>query len=57
MGSECAYTNLFIWRDYYRTYWTEHLGFLIIKVDVEDTSFSFSPSGGRRKTCRGSSVI
>lgn len=49
MGSECAYTNLFIWRDYYRTYWTEHLGFLIIKVDVEDTSFSLQPFGGKEE--------
>ena len=49
MGSECAYTNLFIWRDYYRTYWTEHLGFLIIKVDVEDTSFFLQPFGGKEE--------
>jgi len=47
MGSECAFTNLFIWRDYYRTFWTEKYGFLIIKVTCEDETYYLQPFGGR----------
>ncbi len=47
LGSECAFTNLFIWRDYYHTYWTEKYGFLLIKVVVEDETFYLQPFGGK----------
>lgn len=47
MGSECAYTNLFIWRDYYHTWWTEQYGFLVIKVEAEGKTFFLQPFGGR----------
>ena len=47
MGSECAFTNLFIWRDYYRTFWAEKYGFLIIQVQVEDHTFYLQPFGGK----------
>jgi len=46
-GSECAYTNLFIWRDYYKTFWSELHGFLIIKVQLEDQTFFLQPFGGK----------
>ncbi|HBX75342.1 MAG TPA: hypothetical protein DEG55_04295 [Acidaminococcaceae bacterium] len=45
-GSECAFTNLYIWRDYYRTWWTEKFGFLLIKVQLEDEVFYLQPFGG-----------
>lgn len=47
VGSECAFTNLFIWRDYYRTFWTEIHGFLLIRVQVEDETFYLQPFGGK----------
>jgi len=45
-GSECAYTNLFIWRDYYKTFWTIYRGFLVIKVQLEGNTFFLQPFGG-----------
>lgn len=46
-GSECAFTNLYIWRDYYRTWWTEIFGFLLIKVELEGESYYLQPFGGK----------
>ena len=46
-GSECAFTNLYIWRDYWHTWWTEQFGFLLIKVQLEDDIFYLQPFGGK----------
>ena len=46
-GSECAFTNLYIWRDYYRTWWAEKYGFLLIKVELEGETYFLQPFGGR----------
>ena len=46
-GSECAFTNLYIWRDQYRTWWTEKYGFLLIKVELGDETYYLQPFGGK----------
>lgn len=51
-GSECAFTNLYIWRDYYRTWWTEIFGFLLIKVELEGKAITYSLLEEKTKTCR-----
>ena len=48
-GSECAFTNLYIWRDQYQTWWTEHMGFLLIKVTLDGETFYLQPFGGKEE--------
>ncbi len=45
-GSECAFTNLFVWRGCYNIYWTTFHDFLIIKVNKNDVDFFLQPFGG-----------
>jgi len=47
IGSECAFTNLFLWRDIFHTYWTIAHDFLVIKVQRGGINFMLQPFGGR----------
>ena len=47
MGSECAFTNMFLWRNYFHTYWTIDHDFLLIKVKKNGKDFFLQPFGGR----------
>lgn len=47
LGSECTFTNLFIWRDCYDICWAQEDGFLLIQVLRDDTSFVLPPFGGK----------
>lgn len=46
-GSECAFTNLYLWRDYYHIYWCVAHGFLLVKVKKNNVDFFLQPFGGR----------
>ena len=46
-GSECAFSNLFVWQTCYNIYWTEIYGFLIVKVKRDLTEFFLQPFGGK----------
>lgn len=46
MGSECAFTNMFLWRRYFHTYWTVDHNFLLIKVMKNGKEFFLQPFGG-----------
>lgn len=46
-GSECAFSNLFVWRNCYGIYWCEAHGFLLVKVKRNDVDFYIQPFGGR----------
>ena len=45
-GSECAFSNLFVWRDCYNIYWCVAHGFLLIKVKRDNVDFFLPPIGG-----------
>ena len=45
-GSECTFTNLFVWRRCYKICWAISHGFLIIKVTRDDITFVLQPFGG-----------
>lgn len=45
-GSECTFTNLFVWRRCYRICWAITHEFLIIKVTRDDITFVLQPFGG-----------
>ena len=45
-GSECAFSNLFVWRDCYNIFWCVSHGFLIVKVKRNDVDFFLQPFGG-----------
>ena len=47
MGSECAFSNMFLWRDIFQTYWTIAHDFLIVKVRRSGVDFMLPPYGGR----------
>ena len=46
-GSECAFSNLFVWRDCYHIYWCIDHDFLLWKVQRHGVNFYFMPFGGR----------
>lgn len=46
-GSECAFSNLFVWRDCYHIYWCRYLDFLLVRVKRKDVDFFLQPFGGR----------
>lgn len=46
-GSECAFSNLFIWRDCYHIYWCQAYDFLLLKVKRNNVDFYIQPFGGR----------
>ena len=46
-GSECAFSNLFVWRDCYHIYWAQAHDFLLLKVKRNDVDFYIQPFGGR----------
>ncbi|MDR2725823.1 MAG: phosphatidylglycerol lysyltransferase domain-containing protein [Candidatus Adiutrix sp.] len=46
-SSEINFTNLFIWRSYYRASWAEHAGCLCLMANPEEeASFGLPPAGG-----------
>jgi hypothetical protein len=45
-GSECTFTNLFIWRGCYDIRWTQDDGFLLIQVVRDQEFFLLPPFGG-----------
>ena len=45
-GSECTFTNLFVWRRCYKICWAISHEFLIIKVTRDDITFVLQPFGG-----------
>ena len=45
-GSECTFTNLFIWRSCYDILWAQEDGFLLIKVCRDEQDFLLPPFGG-----------
>ena len=47
MGSECSFTNMFLWRNYFHTYWTIDHDFLLIKVKKSGKDFFLQPFGGK----------
>lgn len=46
-GSECSFSNLFVWRDCYHIYWSVVYDFLLIRVKRNDVDFYIQPFGGR----------
>lgn len=46
-GSECAFSNLFVWRDCYHIFWCVAYDFLLLKVKRNDVDFYIQPFGGR----------
>ena len=46
-GSECAFSNLFVWRDCYHIYWSIFRDFLLVRVKRNDVDFFLQPFGGR----------
>lgn len=46
-GSECAFSNHYVWRDCYNIYWCEAHGFLLLKVKRHGLDFYLQPMGGR----------
>lgn len=47
LGSECTFTNLFIWRECYDIRWAQEEGFLLVQVLRDNTSFLLPPFGGK----------
>ena len=47
IGSEWAFSNLFIWRDCYHIYWCVAHDFLLLKVKRNNVDFYIQPFGGR----------
>lgn len=45
-GSECAFSNLYVWRDCYNIYWCEFKNFLLLKVKRHGVAFYIQPFGG-----------
>ncbi|MFQ9935759.1 MAG: hypothetical protein ACLRXQ_06735 [Phascolarctobacterium faecium] len=50
-GSECAFTNLFVWQDCYGIYWTVVHDFLVIKVKRHEVDFFLQPLAVKMKIC------
>ena len=46
-GSECAFSNHYVWRDCYNIYWCEYKNFLLLKVKRHGEAFYLQPFGGR----------
>lgn len=46
-ASECAFSNLFVWRDCYHIFWCIVHDFLLVKVKRNDVDFYIQPFGGR----------
>lgn len=46
-GSECAFSNHYVWRDCYNIYWCEYKAFLLLKVKRHNCAFYLQPFGGR----------
>ena len=46
-GSECAFSNNFVWRDCYHIYWCIAYDFLILRVKRNNVDFYLQPLGGR----------
>lgn len=46
-GSECAFSNHYVWRDCYNIYWCIAYDFLLLKVKRYDVDFYLQPFGGR----------
>ncbi|MCD8174729.1 MAG: phosphatidylglycerol lysyltransferase domain-containing protein [Phascolarctobacterium sp.] len=46
-GSECAFSNHFMWRDCYHICWCIARNFLLIKVNRNNVDFFLQPFGGR----------
>ncbi len=46
-GSECAFSNLFVWRDCYHIYWAQAYDFLLLKVKRNGVDFYIQPFGGK----------
>ena len=45
-GSECTFTNLFVWRTCYQICWTIAHGSLVVKVTRSNVTFILPPFGG-----------
>ncbi len=52
-GSECTFTNLFIWRRCYNIHWTQEDGFLLIEVLRDNEWFILPPFGGKDENLPG----
>lgn len=52
-GSECTFTNLFIWRSCYNILWAQEDGFLLIKVCRDEQDFLLPPFGGEDSALPG----
>lgn len=52
-GSECTFTNLFIWRRCYNIHWTQENGFLLIEVMRDNEWFVLPPLGGTDENLPG----
>lgn len=48
-GSECTFTNLFVWRNCYKICWAVSHDWLLIKVTRNDVTFVLPPFGGDTK--------
>lgn len=46
-GSECAFSNLYVWRDCYNIFWCEYKNFLLLKVKRHGEAFYIQPFGGK----------
>ncbi len=46
-GSECAFSNLFVWRDCYNIFWCVARDFLLLKVRRNNVDFYIQPFGGK----------
>ncbi|MDY6029090.1 MAG: phosphatidylglycerol lysyltransferase domain-containing protein [Acidaminococcaceae bacterium] len=46
-GSECAFSNLFSWRDCYNIFWCVAHDFLLLKVKRNNSDFYIQPFGGK----------
>lgn len=45
-ASECAFSNLFIWKEYCHTTWCVSHGFLLVKIVRKENEFFLPPLGG-----------
>lgn len=45
MGCEYTFSNLFIWRNNYKTSFVEFMGFLLVKYEVEGQCYFLMPAG------------
>ena len=46
-GSECAFSNNYVWRDCYHIYWCVAHDFLLYKVRRNNVDFYLQPFGGK----------